>query len=155
MTICQQPEVSGCESQLTDRTKVAHEEGLLPVFDAARHYLVCHEDGRDASEGQNEEAENEEAAHSDASDFRHLELLPRDDCADVHEAAEVKYDVETTVDFVMSLLCFFQKYSIPVERISSNETSQEVIGAQHAAYTDCEKLHNICQQRPLYMKVGW
>ena len=127
----------------TDGAEVAHEEGFLPVLDAAGHDLVGHEDGGDAAEGKDEEPEDEQAADGDAGDFGHLELRPGDDGADVHEAAKVEDDVEAAVHFVVPFLRFLEVHAVPVECVTGDEAGQEVVSAKGSANTDGEELCDI------------
>lgn len=124
----------------TNRSKVTHEERLLPIFDTTRHSLVYHEDSWYASEDQHQKAKDEESENGNASDIRHLELRPRDNCANVHKAAEVKNHVEAAVDFIVSLLGFFEVHAIPVECVAGYEAGKEIICAEETADADREEL---------------
>lgn len=130
------------ESCLTDRTKVSHKKSLLPIFDNFGHELVYHEDSRNASEKQDEEAKREETTDRDAGDIWLLESFPWHDCTDVHEATEVQNNIYTAVDFVMALLGFLEELPVPVQGISGDETCEQIVGSEHSAYSNGEELFN-------------
>ena len=69
-----------------------------------------------------------------------MELSPGEDCADVHEATEVEKDVKTAVDFIVSLVRFFQVHAIPVEGVSGDEAREQIIGTERTTDTDGEEL---------------
>lgn len=89
----------------TDWTKIAHKEGLLPIFDGVRHQLVGHQNCGDPTEQEDKSAQAEEPTGADPGNIR-VELAPWDDGAKVHEATEVEQNVDTGVDLIVSLLRF-------------------------------------------------
>lgn len=124
----------------TNGSKVAHEQGLLPVLHAAWHGPVCHEYGGDASEDDDHEAQSKEPAQGDTSCIRHVEISPGEDCADVHEAAEIEKDIERAVDFVMAFVCLLEILATPVKSVASHEACEEVVGTDCTANTNGEEL---------------
>jgi hypothetical protein len=69
-----------------------------------------------------------------------VKFLPREDCANVHEAAEVEHNIDAAVDFVVTLLRLLEVCAVPVDDVTRNEASQEIVGSEYAADTDGEKL---------------
>lgn len=116
-----------------DGAEVAHEEGVLPAGDDAGHGLVGEEDGGDAAEQEDHEAEGEEAADGDAGAVGVVEVGPRYHGADVHEAAEVEEHVDAAVDLVVAPLELLGELAVPVEGAAGRGAGQEVVGADGAA----------------------
>lgn len=128
------------ERSLTYWAEVSHEQSLLPILDNLGHELVDHEDGRYASEHEDEDAESDEATDSDAGDIWLVESLPWHDGSDVHETAEVQEDIDTAVDLVVSLFSFLEELAIPVQGVSCDEACEEIIGPEHTADSDSKQL---------------
>lgn len=129
--------------RLTDWPKVTHEECLLPVLDAARHKLVCHEYGWDTAEDHDQEAEHEKPADADAGDVRHVEVSPGKDSPDIHEAAKVEKYVYAAVHLIVPLLRLLEVESVPVQNVSGDEASKEIVGSENTADSDGEELHPV------------
>lgn len=111
----------------TDGSEVSHEERFLPVLADSRHEFVRNQDGWDAAEDHDQKAKREKARVCDAGCIWLVELVPRENRADVHEPTEVEENIDTRVDFVMALLCFAEVCSVPVQGVTSKEASQEIV----------------------------
>ena len=123
----------------TNGTKVTHKEGLLVVLAHVGHELVHTEDGGDAAEEEDQEAQADQASPCQASGVGLVELVPRHNGTDVHEAAKVEQDVHARVDLVMARFGLAEELAVPVHGVASDKAGKEVIGAEHAADADKEE----------------
>lgn len=129
--------------RLTDGPEVPHKQRLFDVLAHVRHEPVRHQDGRDAAEDHDEEAEPEQAAVRDARDVGLVELAPREDGPDVHEAAEVEQHVDARVDLVVARFGFVEVAAVPVQRVAGEEAGEQVVRAEGAAGADGEELGDV------------
>lgn len=128
------------DSTGADGAEVAHEQRLFDVAAHVGHRFVEHQDGGNPTEEQHQEAEPEEAWVCDARDLGLVELVPRDDGADVHEAAEVEQHIDARVDLVVPLLRLLEELAVPVQPVAGHEAGEQVVGAEGAASADKEQL---------------
>ena len=122
----------------TDRPKVAHEQRFLPRLNRVRHGLVHNHHRGNASQQQDQDSQRDQPAGRDARDLR-VELGPRQDGTDVHEAAEVEQDVDGGVDFVVSGQGLLKVGSVPVHCGAGAEACEEVVEAGETRYADREE----------------
>lgn len=61
-----------------------------------------------------------------------MELAPRNDGANVHEAAKVEQDVNARVDLVMPALCLLEKFAVPVESAAGDGAGENIVAAEGA-----------------------
>lgn len=118
--------------------KVSHEQGFFPVLDHSRHELVRQEDGGDAAEDEDHEAEEHQASVGEAGAVGVVELAPGHDGANVHEAAKVEEHVDARVDLVVAAFRLGEVVTVPVEGVAGHEAGEEVVGPDGAAGADEE-----------------
>lgn len=70
---------------------------------------------------------------------RPVELVPRHNGADVHEAAKVEQDIHARVDLVVARFGLAEELAVPVHGVANDKTGEEVVGAEHAADADKEE----------------
>ena len=122
----------------TDRPKVSHEKRFLPRLHRVRHRIVHDHHCRNASQQQDQDPQRDQSARRDACDLR-VELGPRQDGTDVHEAAEVEQDVDGGVDFIVSGQGLLEVGSVPIHCGAGAEACEEVVKTGETRYADCKE----------------
>lgn len=111
-------------AMLTNRSKVTHEKSLFPILNHLWHKSISKEYSRYPTECKYEKAKTDQSWNSDASCIRHLKVVPRDDCADIHESAKVQQYIDDRVDFVVTGLGFGKIVTIPIQSVAGYEASK-------------------------------
>ena len=123
----------------TNRSKVAHEESLFDVMAHLGHELVHQKNSGDTSKGHNHEAKADESGDRHAGAIGVVEFAPRKNSSNKHESTKVEKNIETVVDFIVSLIRLGEEIAVPVEEVASNEAGKQVVGAHSTTSADNEE----------------
>ena len=73
----------------TDRPKVTHKQCFFPILNHFWHEPIGQKDCRDATECEYEKAKSNQSSCGDAGCVRHVEVVPWNDCSNIHESTEI------------------------------------------------------------------
>lgn len=68
-----------------------------------------------------------------------MELIPRQDSTDVHEASKIEKHINTTVDFVVSFKRLIEESSVPIKCCAGTKACQKIIETCAASDTNDEE----------------
>ena len=94
-----------------------------------------------ATENEDEKAQRDEPWIGNSGDLWLIELLSGEYGADVHEASEIKKDIHTRADFIVTFLSFRKKLAVPIQCAASDEGCEEIVCAKRTACSGDEELY--------------